>query len=177
MSAVPSPAALSLATLNAMSRDDFVAHLGGIFEHSPWVAERAADARPFDSLTVLHARMVLAVKNASRDEQLRLLCAHPELAGKEAQSGTLTEDSAREQRGAGLINLDAAEKAQISALNAGYRAKHGFPFIIAVRNYTRAQIFSEFQRRLGQDTEREMPACLEQVFTITRLRLEAMLAA
>jgi 2-oxo-4-hydroxy-4-carboxy-5-ureidoimidazoline decarboxylase len=121
--------------------------------------------------------MVLAVKNAGRDEQLSLLRAHPELAGKEAQAGTLTDDSTREQRGAGLTNLDAAEKARIAELNAGYRTKHGFPFIIAVRNYTRAQIFSEFQRRLEQDTATEMPACLEQVFTITRLRLEAMLTA
>jgi 2-oxo-4-hydroxy-4-carboxy-5-ureidoimidazoline decarboxylase len=177
MSAVSSPAALSLAALNGMSRDAFVSRLGGVFEHSPWVAERVADARPFDSLATLHARMVLAVNNASRDEQRGLLCAHPELAGKEAQAGTLTDDSTREQRGAGLTNLDAAEKAQIAGLNAAYRAKHGFPFIIAVRNYTRAQIFSEFQRRLGQHSEAEMSACLEQVFTITRLRLEAMITA
>jgi 2-oxo-4-hydroxy-4-carboxy-5-ureidoimidazoline decarboxylase len=165
----------SLKALGQMDREAFVAQLGGVFEHSPWVAERVAGARPFDSIAALHARMVLAVKNASRDEQLKLLRAHPELAGKEAQTGTLTDDSTREQRGAGLTNLDAAEKAQISRLNADYRAKHGFPFIIAVRNYTRAQIFSEFARRLANDAETEMSACLEQVFTITRLRLEAMI--
>jgi 2-oxo-4-hydroxy-4-carboxy-5-ureidoimidazoline decarboxylase len=158
-----------------MTREAFVARLGGVFEHSPWVAERSADARPFGSVAMLHARMVLAVKNATRDEQLTLLRAHPELAGKEAQSGTLTDDSTSEQRGAGLINLDATEKAEITRLNADYRAKHGFPFIIAVRNYTRAQIFSEFARRLGNDPETELAACLEQVFTITRLRLEAMI--
>ncbi len=177
MPAAPSPTALSLATLNTMRRDDFIARLGGVFEHSPWVAAQSADARPFGSLAALHAGMVLAVKQASRDQQLGLLCAHPELAGKEALAGTLTSDSTSEQRGAGLINLDAAEKARITALNAGYRAKHGFPFIIAVRNYTRAQVFSEFQRRLEQDNETEITACLEQVFTITRLRLEAMIAA
>lgn len=165
----------SLKALGRMDREAFVAQLGGVFEHSPWVAERAAESRPFDSIAALHARMVLAVKNASRDEQLKLLRAHPELAGKEAQTGTLTDDSTREQRGAGLTNLDAAEKAQISRLNADYRAKHGFPFIIAVRNYTRTQIFSEFARRLANDPETEMSACLEQVSTITRLRLEAML--
>lgn len=165
----------SLKALGQMAPEAFVAQLGGVFEHSPWVAERAAKARPFDSIAALHARMVLAVKNASRDEQLKLLRAHPELAGKEAQTGTLTDDSTREQRGAGLTNLDAAEKAQISRLNADYRAKHGFPFIIAVRNYTRTQIFSEFARRLANDPETEMSACLEQVFTITRLRLEAMI--
>lgn len=164
-----------LSVLNQCSRDAFVSVLGGVFEHSPWVADRALDARPFDNLGALHARMVLAVMNASRDEQLKLLRTHPELAGKEAQSGTLTDDSTREQRGAGLINLDAAEKARIARLNADYRAKHGFPFIIAVRNHTHAQIFSEFARRLDQDPETEMSACLEQVFTITRLRLEAMI--
>lgn len=165
----------SLKALDQISREAFVAQLGGVFEHSPWVAERAVDARPFDSIAALHARMVLAVKNASRDEHLKLLRAHPELAGKEAQSGTLTDDSTSEQRGAGLTNLDAAEKVQIARLNADYRAKHGFPFIIAVRNYTRAQIFSEFARRLANDPETEMSTCLEQVFTITRLRLEAMI--
>ncbi len=170
-----SPAPLSIAEINRLTREAFVSRLGGVFEHSPWVAERSADARPLASLAMLHARMVLAVQNASRDEQLTLLRAHPELAGKEAQSGTLTDDSTSEQRGAGLINLDAVEKAQITRLNADYRAKHGFPFIIAVRNYTRAQIFSEFARRLGNDPETELAACLEQVFTITRLRLEAMI--
>ncbi len=174
----PSAPALTLtvASLNHMDRDAFVTHLAGVFEHSLWVAERSVNARPFGSIAMLHARMVLAVKNASRDEQLRLLCAHPELAGKEAQAGTLTDDSTREQRGAGLIDLDAAEKASIARLNAGYRAKHGFPFIIAVRNYTRAQIFSEFARRLDNDQEAEIAACLEQVFNITRLRLDAMIA-
>jgi 2-oxo-4-hydroxy-4-carboxy-5-ureidoimidazoline decarboxylase len=171
------PATLSLAALNRMTRDELAARLAGVFEHSPWVAARAVDAQPFASIGALHARMVLAVKNASRDEQLTLLRAHPELAGKEAQTGTLTDDSTREQQGAGLINLDAAEKAMIARLNTDYRAKHGFPFIIAVRNSTRAQIFSEFARRLACDTETELAACLEQVFTITRLRLDGMIAA
>ena len=96
--------------------------------------------------------------------------------GFDGALATAVDDSTREQRGAGLIDLDAAEKATIARLNAGYRAKHGFPFIIAVRNYTRAQIFSEFARRLDNDPEAEIAACLEQVFNITRLRLDAMIA-
>jgi 2-oxo-4-hydroxy-4-carboxy-5-ureidoimidazoline decarboxylase len=171
-----SPAPLSLSTINGMERAAFVATLGGVFEHSPWVAERAWDARPFADVGALHRAMAGAVRSASREQQLALLRAHPDLAGKEAQSGTLTAASASEQKGAGLINLAPEEKAAIARLNRDYRARHGFPFIIAVRNYTRSEIFSEFERRLANDTETELRACLDQIEAITRLRLDAMMA-
>ncbi|MSQ73532.1 MAG: 2-oxo-4-hydroxy-4-carboxy-5-ureidoimidazoline decarboxylase [Betaproteobacteria bacterium] len=169
-------APLTLATLNGMDCARFVARLGGVFEHSPWVAERAFEARPFADVAALHAAMAHAAGSAGREEQLALLRAHPDLAGREAQSGTLTAASELEQKGAGLINLAPEEKALIARLNRDYRARHGFPFIIAVRNYTRARIFSEFERRLANDTETEIHACMAQIEAITRLRLDALVA-
>jgi 2-oxo-4-hydroxy-4-carboxy-5-ureidoimidazoline decarboxylase len=159
-----------------MRGEAFVAALGGVFERSPWVAERAFDRRPFAGAAALHAAMVAVVRAASREEQLALLRAHPELAGKEADAGTLTSDSAAEQKGAGLVNLAAEEKQRIARLNAEYRARFGFPFIIAVRNYTRAGIFAEVERRLENDPATELAACLEQVYEIARFRLEDLVA-
>jgi len=155
-----------------MRGEAFVSALGGVFERSPWVAERAFARRPFADTAALHAAMVDTVRAASRDEQLALLRAHPELAGKAADAGTLTADSASEQKGAGLVNLSADEKQRIARLNAEYRARFGFPFIIAVRNHTRAGIFAELERRLRNDAAAELAACLEQVYEIARFRLE-----
>jgi 2-oxo-4-hydroxy-4-carboxy-5-ureidoimidazoline decarboxylase len=164
----------TLAQVNAMSGAEFLGALGGVFEHSPWIAERAFAARPFASVDALHGAMTDAVKRASRDEQIALLRAHPELAGKEAQAGTMTGDSTAEQGGAGLNALARAEMARISDLNRRYREKFGFPFIIAVRQHTKDGIFREFERRLAQDREAELATCLGQVFVITRLRLDGL---
>lgn len=164
----------TLAQVNAMSSADFLAVFGGVFEHSPWIAERAFAARPFASLDALHGAMISTVKHASLDEQLALLRAHPELAGKEAQAGTMTGDSTLEQGTAGLNALSREELARIADLNRRYREKFGFPFIIAVRRHTKDGIFREFERRLAQAPEAELVACLEQVFVITRLRLEGL---
>jgi 2-oxo-4-hydroxy-4-carboxy-5-ureidoimidazoline decarboxylase len=164
----------TLAQVNAMPSADFLAAFGGVFEHSPWIAERALGARPFASVDALHAAMINAVKHASLDEQLALLRAHPELAGKEAQAGTMTGDSTLEQGTAGLNALSREELARIADLNRRYREKFGFPFIIAVRRHTKDGIFREFERRLAQAPEAELVACLEQVFVITRLRLEGL---
>lgn len=159
-----------------MDSEAFVAALGAVFERSPWIAERAFPARPFAGTAGLHAAMVAVIRTASRAEQLALLRAHPELAGKEAGAGTLTSESAAEQKGAGLINLTVDEKQRIARLNAEYRARFGFPFIIAVRNHTKAGIFAEFERRLRNDAATELAACLEQVFAIARFRLEDLIA-
>ncbi len=156
---------------------EFVAALGGVFEHSPWIAERAFASRPFTDTAALHAAMVEVVRGASRDEQLGLLRAHPELAGREAQSGTLTADSTAEQRSAGLNALTRDEMERVLRLNRAYREQFGFPFIIAVRRHTKDRIFAEFERRLGNDAESERLECLEQVYIITRLRLDALIAA
>ena len=168
---------IPLAKLNAMRPAEFIAAFGGVFEHSPWVAERALARGPFADVAALHAAMVDAVRRASRAEQLALLRAHPELAGREAQAGTLTADSTSEQRGAGLDALSREEMERIERLNRAYRERFGFPFIIAVRRHSKAGIFAEFERRLGNDPEAELRECLEQVYVITRLRLDALVAA
>ena len=166
---------IALDRINAMTPEAFLAALGGVFEHSPWIAERAFAARPFAGVAALHAAMVDVVQRASRAEQLALLRAHPELAGMEAQAGTMTADSTVEQGTAGLDALSRAEMQRIADLNRRYRDRFGFPFIIAVRRHTKASILGEFERRLGLDAETELANCLEQVFLITRLRLDGII--
>src|SRR5689334_20280145 len=156
-----------------MDKAAFVAAFGGIFEHSPWVAERAFERRPFASLAKLHDAMVEAVRTAPRERQTALLLAHPDLAGKEARAGTLTPSSVEEQASAALDRLSSAEMARIGELNRAYRERHGFPFIVAVRHYTKAGIFHEFERRIANDTDSEHAWALSQVFAITRMRLDA----
>jgi 2-oxo-4-hydroxy-4-carboxy-5-ureidoimidazoline decarboxylase len=166
-----------LAEINALDRAGFVACLGGIFEHSPWVAERAAAARPFASLEALYGAMVQAMRAGSEAEKTALLRAHPELAGREAKEGRLTANSAGEQKSAGLDRLDAAEMRRLAELNAAYHAKFGFPFIIAVRARSKAEILSEFARRLECSPTEERVAALSEVGTIARIRLERMFGA
>jgi 2-oxo-4-hydroxy-4-carboxy-5-ureidoimidazoline decarboxylase len=150
--------------------------LGGVFEHSPWIAERAFAARPFAGVDALHAAMSDAVRGAGREAQLALLRAHPELAGKEARTGELTRDSTAEQSAAGLNALTRAELERIGALNRRYRERFGFPFIIAVRRHAKDGIFREFEQRLELAPEAELANGLEQVFAITRLRLDGLIA-
>ena len=165
----------ALARLNAASESEFVQRLGGVFEHSPWVAECVAGERPFASLDALHAAMVRAVEASGRERQIALLRAHPELAGREARAGEMTDDSVSEQSSAGLDAMTREEIDRMSGLNAAYRGKFGFPFIIAVRNYTKPAIFAEMARRLGNDANVEIANDLEQVYAITRMRLERLL--
>jgi 2-oxo-4-hydroxy-4-carboxy-5-ureidoimidazoline decarboxylase len=159
-----------------MRAGEFAAALGGVFEHSPWIAERAAAARPFADVAALHRAMVEVVRAASREDQLALLRAHPELAGKEVDAGTLTAHSSSEQRGAGLVNLSPEEKRRIARLNGEYRARFGIPFVIAVRNHTKREIFAELERRLRTDPATEFAGCLEQVYAIAGLRLAGLVA-
>ena len=174
-SAVAGP--VDMAPINAMDRAVFVQKFGGIFENSPWVAEKAWEKRPFASLDDMHAAMVAVAKNAPAAQQLALLQSHPDLAGKEAQAGTMTASSVTEQASAGLNALSPAEFAELSGLNAAYRAKFGFPFIIAVRMHTKEGIFFEFRRRLQNDTQTEFANDLQNVYIITRLRLNKLLDA
>jgi 2-oxo-4-hydroxy-4-carboxy-5-ureidoimidazoline decarboxylase len=175
------PAAIAgppdMAPINAMDRAAFVKRFGSIFEKSPWVAEKAWEKRPFASLDDLHAAMVAVAKNAPASQQLALLQSHPDLAGKEAKAGTMTASSVAEQASAGLNTLSSDEFAELSGLNAAYRAKFGFPFIIAVRMYTKEGIFFEFKRRLKNDTQTEFANDLQNVYIITRLRLDKLLDA
>lgn len=161
--------------LAALDHASFLALAGPVFEHSPWVAQRAWAARPFDGVEALHRAMMRVVASASADEQLALLRAHPDLAGKAARAGTLTADSTREQAGAGLDRMDAAAFARFERLNSAYREKFGFPFIVAVRRHTRASILAAYEGRLGNDRETEMRAALAEVGLIARFRLEALL--
>ena len=166
-----------LASVNTMDRPQFVATLGPAFEHSPWVAQAAWRARPFASVEALHAAMLAVVTSAPADTQLAFLCAHPELAGKEAQACTLTDESQQEQASAGLSALSRDEMAEMQRLNRAYRERHGFPFIIAARRHGKAQIFGELRRRIDETTETERAEALAQIARISRLRVEALVAA
>jgi 2-oxo-4-hydroxy-4-carboxy-5-ureidoimidazoline decarboxylase len=168
---------MTLTELQALDGGAFAAAFGGIFEHSPWVAERAFAAGPFASVDALHAAMLRVLHDAPRDRQLALLRAHPELAGKAAIRGELTADSTREQSGAGLDRCSPEEFAQITALNARYNATFGFPFIIAVKGLDRAAILREFARRAGNAPDAEFAEALKQVARITRFRLDAQISA
>jgi 2-oxo-4-hydroxy-4-carboxy-5-ureidoimidazoline decarboxylase len=168
---------MTLAELNAMHEQEFVRTLGGIFEHSPWVAQRAFAERPFPSVDALHAAMMRAVDHATDLGKLTLLRAHPELAGKAAIRGELTADSKSEQAGAGLSHCSPEEYARLTDLNARYNARFGFPFILAVKGYDRAGIIREFARRLNNERAAEFVEALAQVARIARFRLEALLGS
>jgi 2-oxo-4-hydroxy-4-carboxy-5-ureidoimidazoline decarboxylase len=166
-----------MTSINAMDREAFVQKFGGIFEKSPWVAEKAWEKKPFASLDEMHAAMVAVARYAPASAQLALLQSHPDLAGKEAQAGTMTASSVAEQASAGLNSLSHEEMMQISELNAAYKKKFGFPFIIAVRMHTKEGILFEFNRRLSNDTQTEFANDLQNVYVITRLRLNKLLDA
>lgn len=170
----PAPAGEAFA---ASGRDAFVARFGAVFERSPWVAQRAWERRPFADTDALHAAMVAVVETAGSDEQLALLRAHPDLAGKLARAGALDAHSAAEQAGLGLDRLPAAEYERFDALNRAYRARFGFPFIVAVRRHDRASLLAAFQRRLEHDPATERRAALAEVAAIARLRLSDMTGA
>ena len=142
-----------------------------LFEHSPWVEARA-DARPPSGDR--HADLMAVVHDATPDEQLALIRAHPELAGKAAVDGSLTEASAAEQASAGLDRLSEAEFDRFHALNAAYREKFGFPFIICVRRTDKAGILAAMERRLANDRDTEIATALDEIGKIVRLRLETM---
>jgi len=161
----------TLDQLNTIDRAGFVAALGGIYEKSAWVAERAFAARPFATVSDLHAAMQGAVATAAAEEQLALIRSHPELAGKAARAGGMTVHSRHEQGGLGLDRLSDAEFARFERLNAAYRDRFGFPFIICVRRHTRDSILDQFERRLGNGPEAERAAALAEIGLIARLRL------
>ena len=167
----------TLADLNKASTDQFVAVLGGIFEHSPWVAQRVAPKRPFSNVQDLHAAMVQAIEDEGLDAQLKLIRAHPELAGKAAVRGELTEESTREQSGAGLNLCSAEEFAKLHALNDAYNAKFGFPFIVAVRGHNRHSIIALFEARLNNTVDDERRECLQQIYKIGAFRLADLIKA
>ena len=145
--------------------------MSALFEHSPWVEQRA-DANP--SSGDRHADLIAVVAAATRDEQLALIRAHPELAGKAAIDRTLTDASAAEQASAGLDRLTPEDYARFHALNAAYTARFDFPFIICVRRTDKAGILAAMERRLAQDRDSEIATALGEIGEIVRLRLEDM---
>lgn len=168
---------MNLAALSALDREAFTRRLANIFEHSPWVAERAWTHRPFDSLEALHQCMVDIISTASEAEQRALIMAHPELGGTEAQAGVLTPSSAREQRGAGLDQCSPDELRRLQTLNARYRDTFGFPFIIAVKGRDRYQIMDAIEARLKHSADAEFQTCLNEIAQIARFRLHSALSA
>ncbi len=158
----------SLPELNTLPVPEFVRRLGGIFEHSPWVAEKAAAGRPYTSLEALHTAMVRTVQQAGEKAHLDLLNAHPDLVGK----AVLTAESASEQAAAGLINLSPEEVQTFRTHNQAYRQKFGFPFIICARLNKKEAILAAFPQRLAQDRKTEITTALEEIAKIARLRLE-----
>jgi 2-oxo-4-hydroxy-4-carboxy-5-ureidoimidazoline decarboxylase len=160
--------------LNRMDLRPFVANLGTVYEHSPWIAEAVWAERPFDSVDSLAVAMARVVAESGADRQLALIREHPELAGRAMARAELTADSANEQSGAGLTQCTPAELAELSALNARYRERFGFPFVLAVKGYDRTGIIAELARRLDNDRTVEFAESLRQIDKIARLRLAAL---
>jgi OHCU decarboxylase len=167
---------MNLNQINALDAAGFTAALGGIFEHSPWVAEGAAAARPFDSVASLHAAMVRVMRGASHASQLALLRAHPELAGRAMVAHSLTAESTNEQTRSGLTQCSPEEFARLTDLNARYNARFGWPFILAVRHLNRTTIIDTFARRLDSSAADEFEECLANIEKITRWRLDDLIA-
>lgn len=162
--------------INQMGATEFSAIFGKVYENSPWIAERAFARSPFASRLDLQMALYGVVQGATHDEQVALLRSHPELAGRQAQAGTMTDESVGEQKRAGLDALPPAEFARLRELNRAYLAKFGFPAIIAARLNTKAAIFLAFESRLHNDVEQERQNSLAQVGEIARLRLGDLLA-
>ncbi|MGB6220412.1 2-oxo-4-hydroxy-4-carboxy-5-ureidoimidazoline decarboxylase [Haloferula sp.] len=165
-----------LSKLNDFSRHDFVNLLGGIYEHSPWIAEAAHSHAPFESIDTLLATLRETVDTAPTDKQLALIRAHPDLGGKLARAGALTAESTREQAGLGLDRLSDDEFEQLTDLNTRYRERFGFPFIICARLTTKDGVIKSFTSRLNNTATQEVTEALQQIHHIARLRLEDLVS-
>jgi 2-oxo-4-hydroxy-4-carboxy-5-ureidoimidazoline decarboxylase len=161
----------SLRRINAMEEASFVAAVGPVFEHSPWIAQRTYPKRPFDSVATLHAKMCDTVRVADASEKLGLIRAHPDLVGKMAREGSLTRESTKEQAAAGLTVLSQAETALFDRYNAEYHQRFGFPFIIRAREYKKDAILAAFPVRLKNNVGQEIDTALAEIYKIARLRL------
>ena len=166
---------VSLERPSQMNKARFVELYGSIFEHSPWIAEAAHDLElgpAHDSAVGVHNALTRVFRSASEEKRLEVLRAHPDLAGKLAQAARLTEASSHEQASAGLDALTDGERNEFESLNSAYVAKHGFPFIIAVRDHTKTEILNAFQSRIDNETATEIDTACKQVERIAELRLK-----
>jgi len=162
---------MTIGELNLLDRTAFVNALGWIFEQSPWVAERSFDARPFASLDALHTALTEQVERATFTERLALLQAHPDLGAR----ARLSQASTQEQAGAGLDSLTPSEFEQLHRLNAAYRTRFGFPFLLAVKGSTKHDVLRALQARMESAPEDEYREALRQVYRIARFRLEDLI--
>lgn len=165
-------------SVHDLPRVAFVDRFGGVFEHSPWVAEAAFDAGldgACDTASGLHALMSRAMMAGSEEQKLALIMAHPDLAGRLARAGRLTAESTREQASAGLDQLTDEERARFTELNDAYKARFGFPFIMAVKGRSKGEIMDAFERRIAHDRTQEFATALMEISRIALLRLGDML--
>src|SRR6195256_1161269 len=162
----------TLSDLNACSIDDFVAALANVFEYSPWIAERAASARPFAGVNQLFDAMKVAVDRAPSELRLALIKAHPDLANKTQRAAGLTAESSAEQNSVGLDRLSDAEFAAFERVNNPYRSKFGFPYIVCVRRHTKDSVLRDFERRLPNDAKTETQKSIEEIWRIAALRVD-----
>ncbi len=163
---------MTIEALNALDCARFVETIGWVFEHSPWVAERAWASRPFASVDGLHGAMVEQVERATPEEQVALLRAHPDLGTR----ARVSDASAAEQAGAGLDQLTSAEFERLLALNKAYRDKFGFPFLFAVKGSSKHDILAALEGRVASSREQEYRVALAQVYRIARFRIESILS-
>jgi 2-oxo-4-hydroxy-4-carboxy-5-ureidoimidazoline decarboxylase len=164
----------TLSELNACSKDDFVAALANIFEHSPWIAEQAASMRPFAGAKELFDAMKAAVDRAPSELHLALIKAHPDLADKTQRAASLTSESSAEQNSVGLDRLSDAEYVAFERVNNAYRSKFGFPYIVCVRRHTKDSILRDFERRLPNDVRAETQKSIEEICRIAALRVDQL---
>lgn len=167
---------LSLGLVNALDEDAFVSAFSGVFEHSPRVARAAWQRQPFETVADVHRAFEDALRDADPARRLALVRAHPELAGRAATEGELTAESASEQASAGLNRLSPADLIRLTALNAAYGERFGFPLVVCVREHTVDSILAWGERRLEHSPEEELHTALLEVGKIARLRLDDLLA-
>ncbi|MGB5597914.1 2-oxo-4-hydroxy-4-carboxy-5-ureidoimidazoline decarboxylase [Thiothrix litoralis] len=166
---------IPIATLNQLDQAAFVRLLGGVYEHSPWMAERCYAQQPFAERAALLQAMREVLAAATEAEQLALIRAHPDLAGKAALRGELTAESTQEQAGAGLAQLTPAEFARFTELNTAYTTRFGFPFIMAVKNASKDQILAGFEQRITHTPTAEFAMALEQINRIAAFRIDDLI--
>jgi 2-oxo-4-hydroxy-4-carboxy-5-ureidoimidazoline decarboxylase len=166
-----------LAEFNACGKDDFVAALANVFEYSPWIAEKAADARPFAGVTQLFESMKAAVARAPSELRLALIKAHPDLANKTQRAAGLTAESSAEQNSVGLDRLSDAEYAAFERVSNAYRAKFGFPYIVCVRRHSKDSILRDFERRLPNNTKTEIATSIAEICRIAALRVDQLVVS
>jgi 2-oxo-4-hydroxy-4-carboxy-5-ureidoimidazoline decarboxylase len=167
---------ISLSELNALAVAEFTRIVGPVFEHSSWIAEATWSQKPFASVEQLHRALCATVKNSSAEKQLALIRAHPDLVGKLALAGQLTQESTGEQASAGLDKLSSDEVRLFQTNNAAYKDKFGFPFVICARLNKKAAILAGFESRLKNSREQEINAALAEIFKIAELRLRDLIS-